>query len=79
MIKMEILKSIEDFKNLQIGEKIIIKYMNDKMFFLEITKIGDNQIIGKPDVNYLQETFIDIESLITRDLGKYIDCVIKLT
>ncbi|HDK7194848.1 TPA: hypothetical protein PTV74_003155 [Clostridium botulinum] len=78
MINIKELKTKEDFLKLDKGDKIILKYIKGKMFFLEIVRIDNKQLVGKPDVNYLQETFVDIELLINRDLGRYIDCVVKL-
>ncbi|WP_407301691.1 hypothetical protein [Clostridium botulinum] len=78
MINIKELKIKEDFLKLNKGDKIIFKYIKGKMFFLEIVRIDNKQLIGKPDTNYLQETLADINSLINRDLGKYIDCVVKL-
>ncbi|APR02444.1 TPA: hypothetical protein ACXDAY_002158 [Clostridium botulinum] len=78
MISIKELKTKEDFLKLNKGDKIIFKYTKGKMFFLEIVRIDNKQLVGKPDINYLQETFVDIESLINRDLGRYVDCVVKL-
>lgn len=79
MITVQELKTKEDFKNLKPGDKIVLKYIKKgKMYFLEITRVEGEQLIGKPDTNYLQETFIDIPALIDRDLNKYIEYVIKL-
>ncbi|HCL4447101.1 TPA: hypothetical protein N2D16_002706 [Clostridium botulinum] len=78
MINIKELKIKEDFLKLDKGDKIILKYIKGKMFFLEIVRIDGKQLVGKSDINYLQETFIDIESLINRDLGRYIDCAVKL-
>ncbi|MBN3352131.1 hypothetical protein EXM90_12195 [Clostridium botulinum] len=78
MISIEELKSKEDILKLNKGDKILLKYVTGKMYLIEITKIDHKQIIGKYDTNFSQEVFIDIESLINRDLGKYVDCVVKL-
>ncbi|EQC1535615.1 hypothetical protein [Clostridium botulinum] len=79
MINIKELKIKEDFLKLNKGDKIIFKYIKGKMFFLEIVRIDNKQLVGKPDINYLQETFVNIDSLVNRDLGKYIDCVFKLS
>ena len=78
MINTEELKTKEDFFKLKVGDKIILKYINGKMFFLELTKVDGENLTGKSDRNYLQGTFINISSLINRDLGKYIECVSKI-
>lgn len=73
-----LLKEQNDFENVEIKPKdrIIIKYKNGKMFLLSVKRVDDNELICTTDPNFIQETFINLNLLINRDLGKYIDYII---
>lgn len=72
------LKIKDDFDNTKMNQndRILIKYKNGKVFLLYVQRIEGSTIVCKYDPNSIQETFVNIESLINRDLGKYIDCVL---
>jgi hypothetical protein len=76
MKRVQFLKTEEDFKTLKIGDNILLKYKDGKIFMLKITKIEENQLIVKEDVSFLQETYINISSVINNGLNKYLEYII---
>lgn len=79
MINIQELQTREDFLNLKTGDRIIFKYIKGQMYLLEVDRIEDDILIGKPIPKGIQETFVNISVLINKGLHRYIDSVVKLT
>lgn len=78
MDRVSLLKKMSDFYNTRINPKdrILIKYKTGKLFLLYVEKVDGSDLVCKSDPNSIQETFVNINTLINRDLGKYVEYVI---